>query len=107
MNTRRLPLITLLGAFLYLILCSSSATAQGVLSNGSTYYGAILVPGHANNYTFTANAGDNILIKVGKITSTNNFVPRLRLLNPNSVQQALASDSFAPEIAVSATNSGT
>jgi hypothetical protein len=107
MNARRLPLITLLGALLYLILSSNYALAQGVLSNGSTYFGAILVPGQANNYTFAANAGDKILIKVGKITSTNNFVPRLRLLNPNSVQQALASDSFAPEIAVTATNSGT
>jgi hypothetical protein len=107
MNTCRLPLGTLLGAFLYWIFCSSSVTAQGVLSNGSTYYGAILVAGQANNYTFTANAGDNILIKVGKITSTNNFVPRLRLINPNSMQQASASDSFAPEIVVSATNTGT
>jgi hypothetical protein len=81
--------------------------AQGELTNGSTYTGAIAPGGDFDTWTFSATNGDSILIKIGKITSTNNFTPRIRLFNPNSAQQALASSTSAAEIAVTATNTGT
>ena len=100
-------LISLLALPLLLILLTNTATAQGALTNGWTYGGTIAPAGHSDSWTFSATSGDSIVIRVGKITSTNNFTPRIRLDTPTAVQQALVSDTSSAEIAVTATNTGT
>ena len=107
MNTRLSHFIYLPFILFLLALDITAANAQGVLTNGWTYGGTIAPVGDSDTWTFSATTGDSIIIKVGKVTQTNNFNPRIRLLNPNSVQQALASSTSAAEIAVTATNTGT
>jgi trimeric autotransporter adhesin len=100
------PIVLLLA--LLLGLCSARlALAQGTLTNGWTTTGTIAPVGDSDSWTFQANTGDRIVVRVGKITQTNSFNPRLRLQTPNAVQQAIVSGSIAAEIAVTATNSGT
>ena len=84
-----------------------NAGAQGALTNGWTHTGTIAPVGDSDTWTFSATAGDSIVIRVGKITQTNTFTPRIRLFKPGAVQQAIASGSVAAEIAVTATNTGT
>jgi trimeric autotransporter adhesin len=92
---------------LLLALWSSAAIAQGTLTNGWTHTGTISPAGDADSWTFSATIGDRIVIRVGEISQTNNFAPRIRLQNPSAVQVAVASAGVAAEIAVTATNTGT
>ena len=82
------------------------AGAQGVLTNGWMHLGTIAPVGHSDSWTFSANTGDILVIRVGKISQTNSFTPRIRLMNPLANQQAVASGAVAAEIAVTATNTG-
>ncbi|MGB7770104.1 MAG: hypothetical protein WBN22_14810 [Verrucomicrobiia bacterium] len=101
-------LICFFTTLLLLTVCSNNtASAQGVLANGYTYNGTIAPVGDSDTWTFTATNGDSIVIDIGEITSTNGFTSRIRLFNPNAVQQALASGTITAEIAVTATNTGT
>src|SRR5258706_147614 len=99
---------------LYLILltsllapCANTARAQGALTTGLTHTGTISPAGDSDTWTFSANAGEPIIIRVGEMTQTNNFTPRIRLFNPLGTLQASASSSVAAEVAVTATNTGT
>ena len=83
------------------------APAGNVLTNGFTDTGSIASVGANNTWTFTASAGDRIVLRVGEISQTGNFTPRIRLVNPSAVQQAQASSAMAAEISVVATNTGT
>src|SRR5215467_11539334 len=69
-------LITLLVA-----LWADAARAQGALTNGWTHTGTISPVGDSDSWTFSANAGDSIILRVGEITQTNSFTPRIRLQN--------------------------
>ena len=90
-----------------LALGSNAANAQGALTNGWTHTGTISPIGDSDSWTFSANAGDQIVLRVGEITQTGSFTPRIRLQTPTAVQQATASGAVVAEIAVTATNSGT
>ena len=98
--------VLLFAACLGLFFLTSSASAQGTLTNGWTHTGTISPAGDADAWTFTANAGDRLVIRVGEITQTGSFTPRLRLNNPLGGQQALVAGAVSAEIAVTATNSG-
>ena len=87
--------------------CVDTALAQGVLLNGWMHTGAIFPVGDSDVWTFAASAGDRIILRVGEISQTNAFTPRMRLINPVAVQQASASGALDAEIAVTATNTGT
>ncbi len=84
----------------------SNVPAQSTLTNGWTTPGNIASPGQTDTWTFSANAGDAIVLRVGKIL-TNGFAPKLQLQTPASVIQATAVGSAVAEVAVTATNSGT
>jgi trimeric autotransporter adhesin len=90
-----------------LALGPSAALAQGALTNGWAHTGTISPIGDSDTWTFAANTGDRIILRVGEITQTGSFTPRLRLQNPSAVQIATASGAVAAEIAVTATNTGT
>jgi len=67
------PAITLRLMFCLTALCSGLAGAQ-TLSSGGNYDGTILL-NQTNSWTFTANAGDRIVLRGAALTSTNNFEP--------------------------------
>ena len=97
-----------LAIMLFLLLrAAHDAQGQGTLTNGWTHTGTIAPIGHSDSWTFSANAGDSIVIRVGEISQTNTFTPRIRLQNPSAVQIASAQNALAAEIAVTATNTGT
>lgn len=98
---------TVLFIALILTVMTRHAGAQGTLTNGWMHLGTIAPVGHSDSWTFSANTGDTLVIRVGEISQTNNFTPRIRLMNPLATQQALASGAVAAEIAVTATNTGT
>ncbi len=82
----------------------------GALTSGSNYDGTIQL-GDLDLWSFTANVGDRVVVRVGALTSTNTFNPWLRIYGPNGV---LIADSGinngglpVEELALTATNSGT
>src|SRR5262245_49393344 len=77
-------LIFCLGLLL-ITLWTNNALAQGALTNGWTHTGAISSAGESDSWTFSAASGDRIVIRVGEITQTNAFTPRIRLQNPSAV----------------------
>jgi predicted RNA-binding protein with TRAM domain len=86
---------------------SIAPPGANVLTNGAAQTGSISSAGASNSWTFPASAGDAIVLRIGEITQTGSFVPRIRLFNPTSVQLAAASSSLAAGVAVTATNTGT
>ena len=89
------------------LLFPGAVFGQGALTNGFTHQGTIAPVGDSDSWTFSATTGDRIVIRVGEITQTNSFTPRLRLQNPSAVQIGLASGTVVAEITVTATNTGT
>src|SRR5438876_352271 len=82
----------------------------GPLTNGGNHDGTIQL-GDLDQWSFTANAGDRVVVRIGALTSTNTFDPWLRIYGPNGV---LIADSginhgaqTAEELALTATNGGT
>ncbi len=92
---------------LLMMLYANSAAAQGALTNGWTHTGNISPAGDSDSWTFTANAGDSIVVRAGEMFNTT-FAPRLQILSPTSVLLASTTATiYAAEVAVVATNSGT
>jgi hypothetical protein len=94
---------------LRLVLCalpSATVLAQGALTNGVNHT-ETLTAGTTNSYTFTANAGDGLVFRVG----TTNFTPRLVVLGPGGVVIGSAgfnnSANHDTYLTLRATNSGT
>src|SRR5207249_1569838 len=82
----------------------------GPLTNGGNHDGTIQL-GDLDLWSFTANVGDRVVVRLGALTSTNNFDPWLRIYGPNGV---LIADSginhgaqTAEELALTATSGGT
>src|ERR1017187_10153132 len=87
-----------------------SGDEGGSLTNGGNHDGTIQV-GDLDLWSFTANAGDRIVLRGAALTTTSNFYPRLRIYNPAGL---LVADSgidvgglLVVELALTATNSGT
>ncbi len=82
-----------------------------VLVNGTTALGAIAVVGESNSWTFTASAGDSIVVRAGLLTSTGGtqgFTPKLQLYGPDDMLLDADGHSYAAtEVTTRATNSGT
>jgi hypothetical protein len=89
-----------------LMLLNHSASAQGPLTNGFTHPGTLLVS-EQETWSFTANSGDGILIKLGEAVVGSSLYPRLRLYSPGSVLLSEHVSATAAEVTVRATNSGT
>jgi hypothetical protein len=82
----------------------------GPLSNGATAQGTIH-PGDLDVWTFTASAGDSIVVRAGELTDTGGtggFTPALRLYGPDgALLKSDAANLNAVEVASVATRSGT
>jgi len=68
-------------AFVVALIWPLAASAASVATNGSATSGTILVAGQTNSYTFTATAGENLQVRVGKTSGT--LVPRYDLYGPS------------------------
>src|SRR5438552_2140556 len=89
------------------MLLPSTANAQAVLSNGGNSDGAISVAGENDTWTFAANTGDSIVLRIGQLSdATGNFEPQIRLLSPANAQLGSSVGDLAAEIAVTAPSSG-
>ena len=89
-------------------LVISPGDQGGPLTNGTLNPGTITV-GDIDAWSFTANAGDSVVVGVGALTSLNYFDPWLRVYGPDGA--LVGSDDpgggSASEVALRATNSGT
>jgi hypothetical protein len=77
----------------------------GPMTNGVMHSGTILA-GDLDVWTFNANSGDSIVVRIGLITATNTFNPWVRLYGPDGKLLDSGAGSVAGEVAVTATNSG-
>src|SRR5439155_1704685 len=77
----------------------------GPMVNGTTHQGSIDT-GDLDVWTFTANAGENIIVRMGEFTTTT-LTPELRLYGPNGALLDSGSGQAATEVTARATNSGT
>jgi hypothetical protein len=62
----------------------SPAQAQGVLVNGARATGFIAAPGALDQWTFSANAGDAIVVRMGEAVAGSPRKPRVRLYGPDA-----------------------
>jgi hypothetical protein len=100
-------LAVVLAAQLLTTFYPSVASAQGPITSGETLTGTISPVGHSDTWTFSANTGDAIVIRVGEITQSGSFTPQIRLKDPSAALLSTASGNVVAEIAVTAASSGT
>jgi len=87
---------------LFLTLCVRTGSAQTALLNGTNQSGTLVV-NTTNAYTFTANAGDNVVLRLG----STSFSGRLNLKDPSgAVVKSVGGNSADWELAYTATASG-
>src|SRR5438128_1721295 len=67
------------------LLWPHSACGQGVLINGANQDGTIFPAGDSDGWTFSANAGDNIVLRGARLNSSNIFNVWMRLYGPDAV----------------------
>ncbi len=105
MNPRRPRLICQLTALSLLALCVNTACAS-TLINGANQTGIIFTNTVADSYTFSANTGDNINLRLG--TGTN-FYGEIQLYGPGGVLLSAAGGYPVRDDLITnlATNSGT
>ncbi len=100
-------LVVMLAAQVLTNLHPSVAGAQGPIASGETLTGTISPVADSDTWTFSANIDDAIVIRVGEITQSGSFTPRISLRSPSMAVLATAFGSVTAEIAVTAASSGT
>lgn len=90
-----------------LLAAPRAARAQGAIASGETRTGSITLIGGSDSWTFTANANDALVVRLGEISQSGNFVPRLRIFGPGATLLGTSSAAQAAEVAVTATTGGT
>lgn len=79
----------------------------GALTNGLAVTGSI-EQGDLDLWTFKANSGDTMVVRMGELVAGSTLTPSLRLYGPDGVLLAqYGASAVAAEVAVRATNSGT
>lgn len=78
----------------------------GPITVGSNYPGSLPV-GDLDQYTFSANTGDYIMLAVGEVSGAADFTPWIRLIAPNGQIVGNNWNVAAAQIAFSATQTGT
>ncbi len=90
-------------------ICSLPAevSAQGPIASGETLTGTIAPAGDSDAWVFHADVGDAIVVRVGEISQSGSFNPRITLFGPGGAQLATGNGVVAAEIVNTASNSGT
>src|SRR5262249_5321995 len=78
----------------------------GALGNGVTQPGTIHI-GDLAMWSFTANSGDGIIVRIGEVPDDGNFEPQAPLYSRAGVLLGNNTGDLAGEVAVSAPASGT
>lgn len=86
-------------------LVISPSDEGGQLPNGTQQIGAIDT-GDIDTWTFTANAGDNIIVRMGE-TTTATLTSQLRLYGPDGTLLDAASGGTATEVSAKTSTGGT
>ena len=89
------------------MLAPGEVLAQGALTNGANHGGDISSAGEIDSWTFTANAGDSIVLSVGEVGGDSELYPYIRLLGPNSALVTYAAGTQVARIAATAPLTGT
>ena len=84
-------------------LCVHISRTQAALINGGNQAGTIFTNTTADSYTFTANTGDNVVLRLG----TTGFDGNLNLYGPTGAFLKTAASGVDAELDYTATNSGT
>ena len=66
----------------FLGLDRTPAVAQGALANGTNHAGSVGTPGEVDEWTFTANQGDAVVLNVGQSGGDPEFWPWMRVIGP-------------------------
>jgi len=82
----------------------SQSDEGGPMVNGTTYL-ATIDTGDIDAWTFTANAGESIVVRMGETTTS--LTPQLRLYGPDGMLLDSTFSGAATEVSARATNSGT
>jgi hypothetical protein len=90
-----------------LVLFPAAAFAQGAMSNGENHTGTISAAGEVDSWTFTATAGDAIVLGIGEVGADSAFVPWIRLIRPDAVLAGNQSGTLAAQIEIVAPLTGT
>src|SRR5262245_43494714 len=80
-----------------MLVLPAAPGAQEAMVNGQNYVGAIAAPGEIDTYTFTAAAGDVIVLAVGEIGPDSDLSPWIRLFDPSFVPLSSVSGSLAAQ----------
>ena len=99
-GTYRLHLVKAPGEFIV-----SPGEDGGPIANGETKEGTIKA-GDLDMWSFHADSGDNVVVRVGEVTVTPDIQPRVRIYSPLGVLIADGQGFNDTEVSVKATNSG-
>src|SRR5262245_20303421 len=71
-------------ALVFLLVFPVVASAQGAMTNGANHTGSISAVGEVDQWTFTANQGDALILTLGEVPRTPdpNFWPWIRVTGP-------------------------
>jgi hypothetical protein len=108
-RSARSPVVCVSLLMLMAVLCTNNAKAQNTLTNGGNHDGTILLGG-LDSWTFTANSGDNIVLRSAQLSTANRFNPWMQLYGPDGVLIADSGGNNSDtvrEIALTTTSSGT
>ena len=90
-----------------LLLLPAVTHGQGGMTNGLNYTGDILLAGEIDTYSFTATAGDDLIVHIGETAGIADFTPWIRLFAPDNSMVGNASGVLAAQINVAAAQTGT
>jgi hypothetical protein len=85
---------------------TSAGDEGGDLVNGATQPGSIHL-GDLDLWTFTASAGEGIVVRAGEMTDAGNFEPWVRLYSPSGTLLDSEAGDVASEVVATAQESGT
>jgi hypothetical protein len=85
-----------------------SRATPGPLTNGATVTGRIAVAHQVDQWTFTANQGDRVVVSLGETdNNATGFTPWLRVLDPSGTVVASNFGFFAAQVEFAAPAAGT
>ena len=97
---------TALTALILFVGLTCVAQGQTALENGARHVGEITPAGDTDSWTFTANAGDAVQLRIG----STNFTPRIRLFDTDNalIGETTSGNTFTRDgfLSLQATNGG-
>lgn len=89
------------------LIVGGARILTGALTNGGNFSGNISVAGQTDTWTFSATAGQFLIVAMGEMTGSADFTPWLRLKDPNGTIIAPAQGATAAQIGLTAPLTGT